>query len=183
MTFTETAVAGVWIVSQAPRGDDRGFFARMWCEEEFAARGLVSRFPQANNAYSRFAGTLRGLHYQAAPHGEVKLVRCIRGVIFDVVADVRPDSPTRGRWLGVELSAENRQMLYVPEGCAHGYLTLTDDSEVIYPVSSPYAPPSERGVRWDDPAFAIDWPLTPVHVSPKDHAWPDVVLHALDGPA
>lgn len=173
MTFSETGIAGAWVVDQAPREDERGFFARMWCEEVFAARGLVARFPQANDAFSRYRGTLRGLHYQAAPHGEVKLMRCVRGAIFDVIVDVRGDSPTRFRWFGVELSAANRRMLYVPEGCAHGYLTLVDDTEVIYPVSTPYTPSSERGVRWDDPLFGIEWPEVPAHVSPKDAAWPD----------
>lgn len=176
MIFSETPIAGAWLIDLEPRGDERGFFARVWCERELNDRGLVSRFVQCNNAFSRRKGTLRGLHYQVEPHAEVKLMRCIRGAVFDVIVDVRPLSPTYLRWFGVELTADNRRMLYVPEGCAHGYQTLTDDSEVLYPVSAAFAPDAERGIRWNDPLFAIEWPgeVSPL-VSEKDRRWPDFV--------
>jgi len=176
MTFSETSIAGAWLVGLEPRSDERGFFARVWCEEAFAAHGLTTRFVQCNDGYSRRAGTLRGLHYQADPHGEVKFVRCIRGAVFDVIVDLREDSPSYLQWFGLELSADSRQMLYVPSGCAHGYQTLLDDSEVLYPVSAPYTPAAERGVRWNDPLFAIRWPeVSERHVSAKDEAWADYV--------
>jgi dTDP-4-dehydrorhamnose 3,5-epimerase len=182
MTFVETSIEGAWLVELEPRSDERGFFARVWCEEEFAARGLNARFVQCNTAFSRHRGTIRGLHYQADPHGEVKLMRCIRGSVFDVVVDVRRDSSTYLHWWGIELSEENRRMVYVPAGCAHGYQTLRDDTEVMYPVSSPYTPTAERGVRWNDPLFAIRWPDVPArHVSPKDASWADFVADRLTG--
>ena len=174
MTFEETSIDGAWLISLEPRTDERGFFARAWCEQELSTRGLTGTFVQCNDSYSRSAGTLRGLHYQAEPHGEVKLIRCIRGAVFDVIVDVRPESPSYLRWFGVELSAENRRSLYVPSGCAHGYQTLVDDSEVMYPVSTMYTPAAERGIRWDDPLFAISWPdVTERYLSPKDTRWPD----------
>jgi dTDP-4-dehydrorhamnose 3,5-epimerase len=174
MRFAETAVHGAFLVDPEPREDERGFFARLWCRDEFAAHGLTADFVQCNDSFSARRGTLRGLHYQTAPFGEVKLVRCVRGSVFDVLVDLRPDSPTFTRWFGAELSAANRRMLYVPEGCAHGYLTLEDQSEVVYPVSREYRPEAERGVRWNDPRFAIAWPhLEPLTLSPKDRQWPD----------
>lgn len=174
MRFTDTPIGGVHLVDLEPRGDERGWFARVWCRDELARAGLGGDFVQCNGSYSRDAGTLRGLHWQTAPHEEAKLIRCIAGRIFDVVADVRPASPTFGRWFGVELSAESRQMLYVAPGVAHGYLTLVDHSEVLYPVTAAYAPASERGLRWDDPLFAIDWPqVGNLTISPKDRGWPD----------
>jgi dTDP-4-dehydrorhamnose 3,5-epimerase len=173
MRFTETPIAGAYLIDLDARGDERGFFARLWCRREFAERGLVADFVQCNGSFSAGRGTLRGLHYQEAPHGEVKLVRCIRGSVFDVAVDLRRDSPTYLKWAGATLTVDNRTMLYVPEGCAHGYLTLEPSSEVEYPVSAFYAPASERGVRWDDPLFAIAWPIAPDVVSPKDRAWPD----------
>lgn len=173
MRFVETSIDGAWLVELEPRGDDRGFFARMWCETTFAERGLNGRFVQSNCAFSRYRGTLRGLHGQAAPHGEVKLMRCVRGSVFDVVVDVRLGSPTYRQWFGAVLSADNRQMLYVPEGCAHGYQSLEDDTEVVYPVSAAYMPSAEFGIRWDDPAFAIEWPEPVRHISEKDAGWPD----------
>ena len=136
MRFTATTVAGAFVVEPEPREDARGLFARLWDQEEFRKRGLSAAFVQCNDSFSHRRGTLRGLHWQAAPHGEVKLIRCVRGAIFDVLVDVRAGSATFGRWFGVELTPENRRMLYVPEGCAHGYLTLADASEVIYPVSA-----------------------------------------------
>ena len=174
MTFTDTSISGAYLIGPEPRRDERGFFARLWCRDEFARRGLNAAFVQCNDAFSAQRGTLRGLHYQAAPHQEVKLIRCVRGAVFDVIVDVRPDSTTYLAWFGAELTAENRAMLYVPEGCAHGYLTLTDGSEVVYPVSAPYEPGAERGIRWNDPRFGIEWPLTDgLTVSPKDEQWPD----------
>lgn len=174
MKFTEADIAGAYLIDLERHGDDRGFFARVFCEEEVAAHGLTAEMVQINTSYSADAGTLRGLHYQAAPHEEAKLMRCVRGSIYDVVADMRPDSPTYLQWMGVRLTADNRRMVYVPEGCAHGFLTLEADTEVIYPVSAFYAPEAERGVRYDDPALGIDWPADVRVVSEKDRAWPDV---------
>jgi dTDP-4-dehydrorhamnose 3,5-epimerase len=174
MEFVSTRVEGAFLVQPAPRGDDRGFFARLWCQDDFLARGLNAAFVQCNDSVSRQRGTLRGLHYQAAPFGEVKLIRCVRGSVFDVVVDLRRGSSTYRRWTGAELTAENRTMMYVPEGCAHGYLTLEDDTEVIYPVTHAYRPDAERGVRWNDPTFAIAWPaVEALTMSDKDRSWPD----------
>jgi dTDP-4-dehydrorhamnose 3,5-epimerase len=153
--------------------DARGFFARMFDSRVFEAAGLSARFVNVNNSFSRARGTLRGLHLQNPPSAEAKLVRCVRGAIFDVAADLRAGSPTRGRWFGVELTDENRAMLYVPEGCAHGFLTLTDDSETIYFSSQYHDAARERGVRWNDKATAIAWPIEPAVISDKDRAWPD----------
>lgn len=174
MLFEEIGIAGAYVVDLQRHGDDRGFFARAYCGEEFAAHGLASSMPQINMSHSAHKGTIRGMHYQVAPHGEAKFVRCVRGAVLDVMIDLRPDSPTYLEWLGVELTAESRRAVYVPEYCAHGFQTLVDDTEVLYPVSSPYVPAAERGVRWDDPAFGIEWPLpeSPT-LSPKDAAWPD----------
>jgi dTDP-4-dehydrorhamnose 3,5-epimerase len=155
-----------------PREDNRGFFARVWADDEFAAHGLVSRVVQMNLSYNRVAGTLRGMHFQHAPYAETKLVRCIRGAIYDVIIDLRPDSPTYKRWIGVKLTAANRLALYVPEGFAHGFQTLEDDTEVFYQVSQYYTPSAEGGVRYDDPAFGIEWPLPVTEISEKDKRWP-----------
>jgi len=156
------------------RTDERGFFARAFCETEFAQRGLVTGFVQGNIATSVRKGTIRGLHYQVAPAEEAKLVRCSRGAIWDVIVDLRPDSKTYLKWCGIELSDANGRQMYVPQGCAHGYQTLIDDAEVSYLVSASYAPAYERGIRWDDPLFNIEWPIVShVDVSPKDRAWPD----------
>ena len=171
--FTATAVAGAWLVDLEKREDERGFFARSWCRDEFTRQGLNPNLAQANVAFTGAAGTLRGLHYQVAPHEEAKLVRCTAGAIFDVLVDLRRTSPTFKRWVGAELTAANRQMLYIPEGCAHGYLTLQPESETFYLVSAPYHGAAERGVRWNDPAFAIQWPLQPTLISAKDLAYPD----------
>lgn len=174
MLFHTTPLAGLYVVEQEPRGDARGFFARYFCAREFAGQGLESRFPQINNSFSARAGTLRGLHYQLPPTGEVKVVRCVRGALWDVAVDLRPQSPTFKRWYGTELTAENRRMLYVPHGFAHAFITLTDDVEAIYLTSEYYAPEAERGVRWNDPAIGIEWPVKPVEISDKDRAWPDL---------
>ena len=174
MIFRETKLAGAFIIDLEKREDERGFFARAWCEKEFAEHGLATRLVQCNLSYNARPGTLRGMHYQVAPHEETKLVRCFRGAIFDVIIDLRRDSKTYKQWVGVELSADNRRALYVPEGFAHGYQTLTPDAETFYQVSEFYAPEAERGVRWNDPAFGIKWPETPERViSEKDTAFPD----------
>jgi dTDP-4-dehydrorhamnose 3,5-epimerase len=173
MRFLETRIAGAWLVQPEPRTDERGSFARLWCRDDFAKHGLRADFVQCNASFSVKRGTLRGLHYQAAPHREVKLVSCVRGRVFDAIVDVRPESPTYGAWFGAELSADNRTMMYVPEGCAHGYLTLEDSCEVTYPVTAAYHAGSERGLRWNDPAIRIEWPIEPLILSPKDRQWSD----------
>ena len=173
MKFTPASIEGAYVIDLEKRADERGYFARAWCEHEFAVHGLGTRIAQVNVGVSTKAGTLRGLHYQQAPHGEVKLARCARGAVYDVAVDLRPASPTFGRWHGCELSAENGRMLYVPEGCAHGYLTLRDDTELTYFTSAPYAPDAARGVRHDDPAFSIAWPRTVTTISSQDAGWPD----------
>jgi dTDP-4-dehydrorhamnose 3,5-epimerase len=175
--FEETPLAGAYIVRLQPIEDDRGFFARTFCEREFAAKDLAIRMVQANTALTRRAGTIRGLHYQAPPHSEAKLVRCIRGAVYDVMADVRPDSPTFRSWFGVNLTEENRTMVYVPEGMAHGYLALADESELFYQVSTFYTPGAEQGIRWNDPAFGIEWPqVNELIISEKDRSWHDFRL-------
>ena len=173
MRFHRTPIDGAYLVALDRRGDERGFFARLFCSGELAAQHLESSFVQVNDSMSALAGTLRGLHYQVAPAGEAKLVRCIRGRIFDVLVDIRERSETRNQWFGAELSADNRTMLYVPKGCAHGYLTLDDECELIYFASSPYSPAHERVIRWNDPAFGIEWPRIPVVLSDKDRNAPD----------
>jgi dTDP-4-dehydrorhamnose 3,5-epimerase len=170
--FTEAPIAGAWTVDPAPHADERGRFFRAWCADEFAAQGIQFTPVQANLGSSRRAGTLRGMHYQVAPHEEAKLVRCTHGAVFDTLVDLRPGSETYGRWFGVELSAENGRMLYVPPLCAHGYQTLTDGAEIYYLTSAVYAPQAVRGLRYDDPTVAIRWPLPPVAVSEQDQGWP-----------
>lgn len=173
MLFTPTTLDGAFVIDLEKRADDRGFFARTWCRHEFRAHGLVEDFVQANVSYNHRKGTLRGMHFQLAPHEEVKLVRCTRGSIFDVIVDVRPGSATYLQWIGVELTAANYRMLYVPAGFAHGFQTLEDNTEVVYQVSAFYAPQAERGARYNDPAFAIEWPLPVEVISEKDRHWPD----------
>lgn len=168
MIFTETPVPGAFVIDLEKRSDERGFFARAFCEQEFYAHGLPARFVQANIALSRSKGTLRGMHYQLAPKAETKLVRCTRGALFDVVLDLREDSAAFGRSFGAELSAENRSMMYVPKGCAHGYISLQDDTEAFYLVDEFYAPGLERCIRWNDARFAIAWPRSPEVISDKD---------------
>jgi len=172
--FLETDVAGVWIIDIEPISDERGFFARAFCRREFGARGLPSDFVQENVGFSPRKGTLRGLHFQREPHAEAKLVRCTGGTVWDVAADIRRGSATFGRWVAVELTAENRRMLYVPEGCAHGYLTLCDDAEVRYLTTHEYVPDAASGVRFDDPALAVDWPAEIELVSAGDRGWPSL---------
>lgn len=173
MIFTETKLPGAFIVELETRGDERGFFARAWCKKEFAEQGINLDWVQANLAHTKQGGTLRGLHYQIAPYEEAKLMRCIRGAIYDVIVDLRPGSPTYKQWLGVELTADNRKALYIPEGFAHGYQTLVDDTEVFYLVSQFYTPGSEQGIRYNDPAFGIEWPLEVQVISDKDKSWSD----------
>jgi len=173
MKFHATPLKGAHLIELEKRGDDRGFFARLFCEKEFADAGLASRFVQVNNALSKTKGTLRGMHYQLGEASEVKVVRCIRGAFWDVILDLRPDSPTFGKWFGAELNEENRLMMYVPKGFAHGLITLHDDTEAFYLVSDFYAPSQERGVRWNDSRFDIGWPMPPIEISAKDATWPD----------
>jgi len=158
MRFLETPLPGAWVIELEELGDERGWFARTFDSDEFRARGLNPAIVQCNASFNARRGTVRGLHYQADPHGESKLVRCVRGAIFDVAVDLRPRSPTLRGWHGVELSAENRRAYYIPPGLAHGFQTLSDDCEVLYQMGHPHVPEAARGVRWDDPALAIDWP-------------------------
>ena len=171
MIFERTALVGVVVVRPEPLADDRGMFARTYCSREFAAAGLDPTVAQANVSFNRAAGTLRGLHFQRPPAAEAKLVRCTRGRVFDVAVDLRPGSPTYLRHVGMVLDADARVALYVPEGCAHGYLTLEDASEVAYMVSEFYTPGAEGGLRWDDPTLGIPWPAPVRVISPKDAAW------------
>jgi dTDP-4-dehydrorhamnose 3,5-epimerase len=173
MRFAETELPGAYLIDLERREDERGFFARAWCEEEFAAYGLDTRVSQCNVSFNERRGTLRGLHYQVAPHSEVKVIRCTRGAVFDVIVDIRPESETYTRWIGIELSEENRRMLYVPEGFAHGFQTLEDDVEVAYQMSNYHHPEAEFGVRWNDPCFGIDWPIADAVISPRDQSFDD----------
>lgn len=174
MDFEPTSVEGCFVVSLNMLGDERGYFARAWCADEMAEAGVSDHVAQVNMSRSEELGLIRGLHWQAEPHGEAKFMRTIAGRTFNVCADVRPDSPTYGKWFGVELSAANRRALVIPKGCANGYQALEAGSEVLYLTSTPYAPGVERGIRHDDPHFGIEWPITQgVQVSEKDEAWPD----------
>jgi len=172
MKFTEAAIAGVWFVDLEPIEDERGYFARTFCADEFAAHGLDPTVVQCNVSFTRTAGSIRGLHYQVAPAAETKLVRCVRGAIHDVVVDLREGSPTRLHHVAVELSATNRRALYVPVDFAHGFQTLAADAEVEYQMGAPYTPGTDRGLRYDDPALRIAWPLPVTDISDRDRAWP-----------
>jgi dTDP-4-dehydrorhamnose 3,5-epimerase len=176
MIFTPTALDGVWQIDPERLTDPRGHFARTFCAEEFSAHRLPSGFVQCSVSFNIQRGTLRGLHWQAEPHPEGKLVRCTSGAIFDVAVDLRPGSPTLHRWLGVELTAKNGRALYIPPGCAHGFQTLAGDSEVFYQMTEAYHADLSRGARWDDPAFGIAWPLLPAAMSERDQEWPDFAL-------
>ncbi len=175
MIITPTHLPGASLIEVERREDSRGHFARVYCEQEFQAHGLPARVAQTNRSVTLRRGTLRGMHYQLAPHGEDKLVRCERGAIWDCIIDLRPASATCGQWLGVELSETNGRMLLVPKGFAHGFVTLTDDVAVSYQVSEFYTPGAERGIRYDDPAFGIEWPCPILSLSDKDAAWPAYV--------
>jgi len=170
--FTPTKIADVYVIDVERRQDERGYFGRMWCEREMAAHGLSTRVAQTNVAVSLRAGTLRGMHYQREPFAEVKIIRCARGAVYDVIVDLRPASATYLQWVGVELTAENGRMLYAPEGCAHGYVTLRDDTELSYSTSQFYAPEAANGVRFNDPAFNIQWPVAVSVISAQDRNWP-----------
>jgi dTDP-4-dehydrorhamnose 3,5-epimerase len=172
MRFIQTVLKGAYLVEIERRADGRGFFGRGWCKKEFEIQGLNPNLAQANIGFSQKTGTLRGMHYQAVPYQEAKLVRCTMGAIYDVVLDLRHASLTYLKWFGVELTAHNRRMVYVPEGCAHGYQTLTDDTEVFYQTSQFYAPAHVRGVRYDDPVFRISWPIAVRAISDADRDWP-----------
>jgi dTDP-4-dehydrorhamnose 3,5-epimerase len=175
VTFSETELPRVWVIVPEPVEDHRGFFARTWCEREFAARGIAGSWVQNSVSFNAKKGTLRGLHYQRAPHEEAKLVRCTSGKIYDVVVDLRPGSPSYKKHIAVELSAANRTMLYIPKGCAHGFQALEDSTEVFYQISEFYAPDHAAGARWNDPAFGIHWPCHDLIISDRDRAFPDFV--------
>lgn len=173
MIFSETAISGAYLIEPEKHDDARGHFARIWCHEEFEAAGLDANLAQCSVSFNRIRGTLRGMHWQDAPHQETKVVRCLRGSIFDVVIDLRTDSPSFRKYVAVNLASHDGRMLYVPKGCAHGFLTLADDSEVLYFISEYYAPREQRGVRWNDPAIGIVWP-EPIRVtSERDQSFPD----------
>ena len=172
MNFTPTPLAGAYVLVLERREDDRGFFARSFCQKEFAEHGLNPRIAQCNVSFNAKRGTLRGMHYQAAPYQEAKVVRCTQGSVWDVIIDLRRESPTFKRWHGIELSAENRLALYIPEGFAHGFQTLADASELLYIMSEFYNANASRGLCWDDPAFAIQWPLPNAHMSDRDRNFP-----------
>ena len=172
MQFTSSSIPGAWVIDITPIHDDRGFFATTWLPDELRQRGIESVVAQCNIAFNHRRGTLRGLHFQTAPHAQAKIVRATRGALLDVIVDLRPDSPTWRQWELFELTADNRRMLYIPPGLAHGYLTLTDDAEMFYQASTPWAPQAEAGVRWNDPAFGIKWPFEPTVISAKDQTWP-----------
>jgi dTDP-4-dehydrorhamnose 3,5-epimerase len=170
MLFKESDIRGVFVIDPEPRADERGFFARTWCQREFEDHGLPLRIVQCGVSFNASAGTLRGLHYQSAPHAEEKLVRCTQGAIYDVAVDLREGSPTQYEWFAVELTAANHRMLYIPSGCAHGFLTLADNSEVSYQISQEFHFDSSRGVRWDDPAIGIRWPRPVRVISDRDRS-------------
>jgi dTDP-4-dehydrorhamnose 3,5-epimerase len=180
MIFTECPMAGAWLVDVERAADERGFFARTHCRNEFAARGLAMEFRQSSISYNQRRATLRGMHYQARPHAEAKLVRCTAGAVFDVIVDVRPSSPSCRRWFGTELTAANRRALYIPEGFAHGFISLSDGAEILYMISADHVPDSGRGFRWDDPAIGIDWPLAPATISARDAGYPPFDPAAVD---
>jgi dTDP-4-dehydrorhamnose 3,5-epimerase len=173
LIYRETSLPEVFLIEVERIQDARGFFARTWCAEEFREHGLDPDLAQCSISFNRYRGTLRGMHYQAAPGAETKVVRCTRGRLYDVVLDLRSDSPTFRKWYATELSADNRRMLYIPKGVAHGFLTLADATEVLYQISTPYAPDLARGVRWNDRAFGIRWPAEPLVVSERDRGYPD----------
>lgn len=173
MLIEKTPLPGVLVTSLQMIEDERGFFARTYCEQEFAAAGVDIRVRQTNVSGNKAKGTLRGLHYQADPYPDKKLVTCVRGAIFDVAVDLRADSPTYLKWFGIELTADNRKGLYIPPGCAHGFITLLDDTDVNYLMGETYVPDLARGARWNDPAFAIEWPIEPITMNERDAAYPD----------
>lgn len=174
MTLVKTKIPGAFEIRLEPKSDERGFFARTWCQKEFESYGLDSRLAQCSVSFNARTRTLRGMHYQSAPYEETKVVRCTRGAVYDVVVDLRPSSRTYKNWASVVLTANERNMIYVPKGCGHGFLTLEDETEVLYQISEFYDPESARGVRWDDPAFRIEWPAEPMVLSERDRAYPNL---------
>lgn len=176
MKFTDTGLLGAFLIESQPVWDERGFFARTYCCKEFADHGLNHNLVQCNISYNKMRGILRGMHFQRAPHAEAKLVRCNQGALYDVIIDLRSDSKTFTKWFGVELTAENRKALFIPEGFAHGFLTLQDDTEVLYQMSEFFHPECAAGVRWDDPAFSISWPGSVISISERDKSYPDFRL-------
>lgn len=168
MKFTESFLKGAYLIDLDKREDDRGFFARFYCSEEFSKRKLDTNIVQINNSASKYKGTLRGIHYQLAPKAETKIVRCIKGSLYDVIVDLRPDSETFLKWFGAELNAENRSMMYVPKGFGHAFITLTDDTEALYLVTEFYSPEHERGIIWNDKTIGVIWPIVPTIISEKD---------------
>jgi dTDP-4-dehydrorhamnose 3,5-epimerase len=173
MIFQKTPIPGAYLIDIDKKNDERGFFARMFCSIEFGDKNLSTKFVQLNNSFSTEKGVMRGMHYQLPPAGEVKVLRCFQGAIHDMILDLRPDSPCYGKWFGTEITAANRRMIYVPQGCAHGFITLKNDTEILYLVNNFYEPHMERGVRYNDPYFSIEWPQNPVSISEKDMNWPD----------
>lgn len=173
MRFTPVPLPGAWLIEPEQRKDERGWFARSWCAREFEQHGLDANLAQCNISWNATRGTLRGMHFQKPPHTEAKLVRCTSGAVFDVIIDLRPESTAFQQWYGVELSSGNYRMLYIPDGFAHGFQTLTDGAEVFYQMSEFYQPNSGSGVRWNDPAFGINWPLPVSQISAQDSSWPD----------
>jgi len=176
MIFIETKLKGAFVIEPERFEDDRGFFARTWCKREFEAYGLNTNLVQCNISFNNITGTIRGMHYQANPFEEAKLVRCTRGAIWDVIIDLKADSPTFKKWFAVELTAENRKMLYIPESFAHGFQTLKENTEVFYQMSEYYSPECSRGVRWNDPVFSIKWPKDEIVISDKDRQYPDFFI-------
>ena len=183
MIFTELALTGAFLIEPERQEDERGFFLRTFCIEEFAARGLNPTIAQCSVSFNRRRGTIRGLHYQAPPHEEAKLVRCTAGAVFDVIVDIRPGSPTFKRWLGIDLSAQNHKMLYIAEGFAHGFQTLLDNTEVLYHISKPYITQAAQGIRWNDASLNIIWPLDVTAISARDTTLPNLLTRAVDAPS
>jgi dTDP-4-dehydrorhamnose 3,5-epimerase len=173
MIFQETRLPGVFEIYPERKADERGFFDRCWCEKEFQSHGLDPRLAQCSVSFNLRKGTLRGMHYQEAPYRECKLIRCTQGALYDIILDLRPDSPTFKQWTSMVLTAENRGMIYAPKGCAHGFLTLEDETEVFYQISEFYSPESARGVRWNDPAFGIFWPIPVQVIAERDRSYAD----------
>ena len=180
MIYRYTPISGVFLIESERRADSRGWFSRTYCSEEFSEMGLETNFVQCSTSYNELRGTLRGLHYQTVPHSETKLVRCTRGAIFDVVVDIRPESPTFGKWVAAELSGNDGAMLYIPEGCAHGFQTLVPNTEIFYQISAPYQAACSSGIRWDDPSLDIDWPIATPIISERDSELP-VLAHNING--
>jgi dTDP-4-dehydrorhamnose 3,5-epimerase len=179
LRFLPTALAGAYVIEQERHADERGFFARTWCAQEFERNGLEPTLAQCSVSFNHRRATLRGLHYQAPPFAEVKLVRCTRGALYDVAVDLRPDSPTFRRWVSVELTEDNGRALYIPRGFAHGFYTLVDGTEVAYQISTPYRPEAARGLRWDDPFHGVVWPGPVEVIAPRDRDYPTVDLDRL----